>query len=694
MVSKSLFNALAAWIIVFSLLAAPAAPARAQEPDPPRPAAGLYAATGALSATAAQVAASTGLVLWEQPRNSNAGSRSQDFESTYNDYDVYAADDFQNTVPWDISTITVYGLLSYINLANASMLHWYIYPDAGGRPSGRPGDDTSHWTISLPPGNPQVSADMNAVLNLATPLHLPPGHWWVFFYPSLNVSSDNEWYWNGSFTEWGGTAVQCNPGGAWGQGTACVNYGVVSSLAFRLEGTPYHPDLVLGKSDGGISAAPGDLITYTLSYTNTGPQAASGVVLTETVPLGSTFIPAASAPGWSCTPDASAGSRCIIPIGGGLAAGSSDSLTFTVQVDSLVAAGASQLSNTAVLGDDGANGSDLFPTDNTASDTTPLDVPVDLRLGLLAHPSALFPGDPLTYTLSVTNAGSQFATSGLISVTLPLSFSLGGQSYTPGVVPAGTGAWQLPTLAPGATSQITLTGSVAPGAAGGSPFEARAEVSSAQAEIAPADNHASAATILYAAPQVELGAAPAGSVEGAPLTFHGSYRIINRFPESLPPPAAGAGGLSAAWSFGDGTRAAGVLSAGAITTTHTYADNGIFTVTLTVTSTNGLSSRVAQPVSVANAAPQVSAGQDGTIVAGLPFSFQGSFSDPGSADTHTIAWSFGDGGTASTLAPRHTYTRPGDYTAMLTVTDDDGASTSASVLIHVLASLYLPVVQQ
>ena len=53
--------------------------------------------------------------------------------------------------------------------------------------------------------------------------------------------------------------------------------------------------------------------------------------------------------------------------------------------------------------------------------------------------------------------------------------------------------------------------------------------------------------------------------------------------------------------------------------------------------------------------------------------FNGSFTDPGSDDTHAIEWDFGDNtGAENTLTPTHVYEQAGDFTVTLTVTDDDG----------------------
>jgi PKD repeat protein len=141
------------------------------------------------------------------------------------------------------------------------------------------------------------------------------------------------------------------------------------------------------------------------------------------------------------------------------------------------------------------------------------------------------------------------------------------------------------------------------------------------------------------------------------------------------------------WDFGDGGTASGTL-----TPTHTYADDapggGAYAVSLTVTDDKGRAGSDTLLVTVRNVAPSVNAGPDRTVDEGTMVYMVGSFTDPGTLDTHTISWDFGDGGTADgTLMPVHAYGDDGVYTVTLTVADDDGGvgSDTRTVTVHNVA---------
>ncbi|HEY0780820.1 MAG TPA: IPTL-CTERM sorting domain-containing protein, partial [Thermoanaerobaculia bacterium] len=179
-------------------------------------------------------------------------------------------------------------------------------------------------------------------------------------------------------------------------------------------------DLSITVSDGGASVGPGGTVTYTLTYANTGSIGATGVMITETVPANTTFNAGASTAGWSCTPNGNAGGTCKLTVGG-LAAGSGNqTATFAVNVASPVPAGTTQISDTASIADDGANGTDPTPANNTSTDTTPVTGGPDLVITLAASPSgSVPPGGNITYTLTYGNHGSRGATGVTLTETVP-----------------------------------------------------------------------------------------------------------------------------------------------------------------------------------------------------------------------------------------------------------------------------------
>jgi OOP family OmpA-OmpF porin len=69
----------------------------------------------------------------------------------------------------------------------------------------------------------------------------------------------------------------------------------------------------------------------------------------------------------------------------------------------------------------------------------------------------------------------------------------------------------------------------------------------------------------------------------------------------------------------------------------------------------------------------------------LQVSFRGVGSDV-DGTIESYAWDFGDGGRSTEQHPTHVYSSAGSYTASLTVTDDDGATGSASTMVSAAAA--------
>ncbi|MBI4326904.1 MAG: PKD domain-containing protein, partial [Chloroflexi bacterium] len=120
----------------------------------------------------------------------------------------------------------------------------------------------------------------------------------------------------------------------------------------------------------------------------------------------------------------------------------------------------------------------------------------------------------------------------------------------------------------------------------------------------------------------------------------------------------------------------------------TPIDNGAYTATFTVTDDDGGTGSDQVLVTVRNVAPLVTAGQPQTIAEGSPVLLRGSFTDPGSADTHLVQWrvtasngQFIPAGNAADF--QFTPNDNGTYLASFTVTDDDGGRATADVMVVV-----------
>jgi PKD repeat protein len=160
--------------------------------------------------------------------------------------------------------------------------------------------------------------------------------------------------------------------------------------------------------------------------------------------------------------------------------------------------------------------------------------------------------------------------------------------------------------------------------------------------------------------------------EGSPITFDGSSSSD-----------ADGDSLQYCWDF-DNDGVWDTSWSTSPTTSHTWYDDYTGIVGLQVYDGHLLDADFATVV-VSNVAPSVTAGSDQTVDEGYIVSFSSSFTDPGTLDTHTIEWDFGDGTpvVTGTLTPTHAYGDNGVYTVTLTVTDDDGGVGTDTLTITV-----------
>ena len=172
---------------------------------------------------------------------------------------------------------------------------------------------------------------------------------------------------------------------------------------------------------------------------------------------------------------------------------------------------------------------------------------------------------------------------------------------------------------------------------------------------------------------------PLGSVEASSSSGYAPFQVAFDASSSLDPD----GWLTRyEWNFGDGTTARGAQ------VEHIFADDGDYTVALTVRDNRGAEATTTVMIEVMNPPPiaQFSYSPQEPIV-GQVMRFSASTSyDPASVGPKTVTdyhWNFGDGDEATGVIVEHVYVVPTEYTVTLTVTDDDGAESTAERVVEI-----------
>ena len=139
------------------------------------------------------------------------------------------------------------------------------------------------------------------------------------------------------------------------------------------------------------------------------------------------------------------------------------------------------------------------------------------------------------------------------------------------------------------------------------------------------------------------------------------------------------------WDFDDGNTAT------VVTPTHTYAQNGAYTVTLTVTDNDGATNRSTTTATIADTEPTAdfsatpTSGQEPLTV---------TFSDNSTSYDGIVAWDwdFNNDGVADSTEqnPTHVYAGDGVYAVSLTVTESDGDSDTMTKMDYITVIINNP----
>jgi uncharacterized repeat protein (TIGR01451 family) len=206
-------------------------------------------------------------------------------------------------------------------------------------------------------------------------------------------------------------------------------------------GTPQQADLKLSKSVSDATPNVGDIITYTVTLNNLGPDSATNVQVTDLVPTGLTFVSAAPSQG---TYNSASGVWTLGTV--------TPSAQATLQVRATAVSSSAQ-TNTASI-----THSDQFdPTPgNDSAGTTETPQQADLALTKTVGNPSPNVGDTVTYTITLTNSGPDTATNVAINDLLPPGLQFLSATPSQGTYNSATGVWAVGTVPTGTPQRLQL----------------------------------------------------------------------------------------------------------------------------------------------------------------------------------------------------------------------------------------------
>jgi uncharacterized repeat protein (TIGR01451 family) len=273
-------------------------------------------------------------------------------------------------------------------------------------------------------------------------------------------------------------------------------------------------------------------VPYTITVLNTGPDTSQFVNLSDTVPMGMTFVSAVqnSGPAFVCSSPAVGGTGTVSCGIDSFTAGSSAVFTFTFHIPSGTVPGTT-FTNLATVS------AELPPDPNdenntgVAATTVPLPPQADVSV-TKSGPAGAGPNTDVTYTIIVVNPSATSATNLSLQDTLPgtMTFVSLNQNSGPAMscVGGATSTCSSPAFPPG-TATFTLVGHIPPGTPSGTVFANTATVSSTN-DPNPDNNQSTALLTVSSADVSVTKTGPPTAAAGSNVTY--TITVANAGPDA------------------------------------------------------------------------------------------------------------------------------------------------------------------
>jgi len=284
-------------------------------------------------------------------------------------------------------------------------------------------------------------------------------------------------------------------------------------------------DVGVVKTGPATAVAGGPTFDYIVTLSNGGPDAATNVSFSDTLPSGLTFVSLMQNTGPAATCNGGQLVACTISL---LGNGQNAQFTITVQPQPTIPNG-TVLSNTATAT---SSSSDPNSSNNSSTVTTTVSANADVSI-VKSGPATAVAGTNVTYNVTVTNNGPSAASNVTWSDTLPANTTFVSESQTTGpLFTCTTGqtiSCSIAGLAPSATATFSITAQVALSAQNGSTLSNTATVTSSTPDSTPGNNSSTVNTLVNANADLSIvKSAPAFAFAGNTMTY--SINVMNGGP--------------------------------------------------------------------------------------------------------------------------------------------------------------------